>query len=142
MAPGESVVAVADHLEGSIPLRIARDVSVETHQKREEALVEEHSVGGDRIGLDSVWLDPVGRPAGYVIIAPERRRNDEAIPIWIVGPAGIVTKLRHPVRGGPPAGVSGDQLVQNRAVDLPPRGGSVAHQSHRVAGVDQVEAVP
>ena len=47
MAPGKSVVPIADHLEGLIPLRVARDVSVQTHQQRKEALVEEHSVGGD-----------------------------------------------------------------------------------------------
>ena len=32
MAPRESVLAVADHLEGLVPLRVARHISVQAHQ--------------------------------------------------------------------------------------------------------------
>src|SRR5215471_2900837 len=50
--------------------------------------------------------------------------------------------LVKPVLRRPVAGIAGGQLIEDGAVDLPPRWGGISHQGHGIAGLDKIEPMP
>src|SRR5215471_17418419 len=50
--------------------------------------------------------------------------------------------LVKPVLRRPVASIAGGQLIEDGAVDLPPRWGSISHQGHGIAGMAQIHAMP
>ena len=99
MRPGESVVAVSNHLERLVPsIIIASDHRADPEQHKKEALVEEHPVGGNRIHLHPPRFRAIGSPAGNVVVTEKLRRDKQAIEVGIVGAARIVAELGQLIR--------------------------------------------
>jgi hypothetical protein len=93
MGPGKGVLAVADHLERLVPSVVA-DHRADPEQYQEEALVEEHAIGSDRVHLQAPWLDTVGGPAWHVILPPKLARDPGPVRVGVVGSIGIMAELR------------------------------------------------
>lgn len=128
--------------KGRFHLWSPRRAQVQPQHHEEEALEEEVAVGADGIHLETPWLYPVGGPARDVVAPPMIGRDEEAIEVGIVAPFGIVTDLREPVDGCPPARLPEDELVEDPLVHLSPGRRHVCHERHGVGGVDEVEAGP
>ena len=142
MRPGERVVAVADHLERRVPTIVTGHERSDAEQHEEKSFVEEHSIGSDRVHLHAPRLDTVRRPSGRVVVAPQVRRDEQPVEVGIRSALGVGTELREPVARRPPTGVALDQLVKDADVHLAPRRCRAGHEADRVAGVDQIEAMP
>ncbi len=139
--PRVGVLAVAHNVERGVPARIAGDAAMQTEHDQEEALEEEVPVGGDRVPLQAPGLDPVRGPAGHVVAAPMRGRDERTVFLGVVGPVWVVSDLGQPVLGCPPPGVAEDEFVEDLLVDLAPGRSAVRHERHRIGRVDEVEAV-
>ena len=70
---------------GSIPtVVVAGDHRTDAEQHEEEALVEEHPVGSDRVHLDAPRLDAVGGPARHVVVAEQLWRDEQPVDVGVV----------------------------------------------------------